>query len=105
MHLYSIALLMSSGKKTTRRSGKGRYLISMPCSGQGGNLAVAGWRNLRKGRMTKAEPLGFRRTVMAETSMNEVVVELEASRAHGEVVILVSKRPNERQTTCPRICY
>jgi len=77
----------------------------MPCSGQGGSSAVAGWTNLRKERMTRAELLGFRRIVMAETSMNEVVLGLEASRAHGEVDILMSRRPNERQTTCLKICW
>jgi len=54
--------------------------------------------------MTKAEPQDYHKIVMAEMSMNEVVAGPEASRAHGEVVIHVSRRPNERQTTCPRIC-
>lgn len=67
-------------------------------------MEVAGLRNLPKGRMTKAEPQGYRKMAMAEMSMNEVVAAPEASRAHGEVVTLALRRPNERQTTCPTIC-
>ena len=84
-HLYSTAQPINFAKRTTKRSMKERWRISMRYRGQDGNLAEASLKSHRKPKMMAAVHR-WRRAEMAAIPTSEVTGEVKVSRAHGWVI-------------------